>query len=66
MIVCPPFQKERNPNFANFKKGGDLKKIWGRGNQKGEKIFKIKGGDPTLQVKFRDRKGQKWGLSETN
>ena len=33
---------------------------------KGGKIFKMKGGDPTFQVEFRDKKGQKWGLSDTN
>ena len=45
--VFPPFQKGGgNPNFENFKKGGEPeKKFWGGGNQKGgERFSKIKGG----------------------
>ena len=38
--------------------------MWG--NQKGGEIFKMKGGNLIFRVEFRDRKGQKWGLSETN
>ena len=42
--MCPPFQKEENPNFGNFKKGGGPKiKIWDGGSQMGGKIFRNKG-----------------------
>ena len=48
--VFPLFQKGGNPNFENFKKGGEPeKKFWGGRNQKGGEIFsKIKGGNPTF------------------
>ena len=51
-IVCsPPFQKGGgNPNFENFKKGGEPeKKFRGGGNQKGgERFSKTKGGEPNF------------------
>ena len=39
------------------KRGEPEKIIWGGGNQ-GGKIFKMKGGNPTFQVEFRDEKGE--------
>ena len=45
----PPFQKGGNPNFENFKKGGNLKKKFGVEETKmGENIFKNKGGEPNF------------------
>ena len=41
------------------KRGEPEKKIWGEGNQKGGKIFKNKGGNPTFEAEFRYRKEQK-------
>ena len=66
--VSPPLSKGGNPNFENLKKGGGLEKIiWGGGKQKEGGVFQNKrGGNPTFQVEFRDTKGQKWILSETN
>ena len=50
-IVCfPPFQKGGDPNFEIFKKGGNLKKILGWGNQKEGKIFKNKGGTQLFKL----------------
>ena len=48
--VSPPLSKGGNPNFENFKKGGEPeKKFWGGGNQKGgERFSKIKGGGTQL------------------
>ena len=49
-IVCPPFQKEEgDPNFENFKKGGEPeKKFCGGGNKKGwERLPKTRG-NPTM------------------
>ena len=44
-VFPPPFQKGGgNPNFENFKKGGNLKKKFGVG----ERFSKIKGGNPTF------------------
>ena len=38
-----------------------IRSIWGVGNQKGGGgVFKMKGGNPTLQVEFRDKKGKNW------
>ena len=61
-IVCSiPLSKSGN------KGSGKLKKIfWVGKTKRGGKILKKKGGNPTLQVKFRDRKGQNWGLLEIN
>ena len=39
-------------------KRGNLEKIWGWGNQKGGKIFKMKEGNSTFQVELRDKKGK--------
>ena len=49
-----------NPNFENFKKGGEPEKKFGVGETKrgGERFSKNKGGDSTFYVEFRDRKGQ--------
>ena len=58
-IVCSPFQKVGNPNFENFKKDDNLKKI-GMGDSKKGGIFKDKAENSTFQVEFRERKGQQW------
>ena len=50
-IVCPPPLSKGggNPNFENFKKGGNLKKKFGVGETKrGGKIFKNKWGEPNF------------------
>ena len=48
-------------------KGEPEKKNWGWRNQKGEKDFQNeRRGNLTFKFKFRERLGQKWGLSETN
>ena len=57
--------KGGNTNFENFKKGGDMKKKLGWRKPGEEKDFQNERGKPTFQVEFRDKKGQKWGLSET-
>ena len=59
--MCAPFQRGGNPNFANFKKG-DLVV----GETKRGKDFQKQRGNPTFEVKFRDRKGKKWGRLEKN
>ena len=41
-----------------------MKKNWGEGNQKGGD-FQNERGNLTFQVESRDKKGQKWGLSDT-
>ena len=45
--VSPPF-KRGEAKIWKFQKGGNLKKFWDLGNQKGGKIFKNKGGNPTF------------------
>ena len=66
-IVCSPLFKRGNPNFENFKKGREPEKNFGWVKPKGGgKIFKRKGGNQAFQVEFRDKRGQKWGLSMTN
>ena len=59
-----PFQKEEGePNFENFKKGGEPeKKFCGGGKQKGVGKTSNLG----INLKFRDKKEQKRGLLETN
>ena len=42
-----------------------MKKKLGWRKPGGEKDFQNERGKPTFQVEFRDKKGQKWGLSET-
>ena len=45
LIVCSPLSKGGNPNFDNFKKGGNLKNDFGVGETKmGERFSKLKGG----------------------
>ena len=47
--VFPPLSKGGDPNFENFKKGGNLKKNFGVGETKREgNIFKNKGGEPNF------------------
>ena len=62
-LVCsPPFQKNGGTQILKFsKKGvGEPEKIfWGGGNQRGRKIFKKKGGNPTFKAELRDSKEQK-------
>ena len=50
-----------------MKGGGNLKKIFGvRETKRGRKDFQNERGDPAFQVEFRDKRGQRWGLSVTN
>ena len=56
-----------DPNFENFNKRGEPGKKIGVGEtKKGEKIFKVKGGEPNFKSNLGIQKGTKWGLSETN
>ena len=65
-MCSPPFKRGRDPNFENFRKGGKPKKNLGWRKPKGGKDFQNERGNPTFQAEFRDKKGQKWGLSKTN
>ena len=57
--VCPPLSNgSLDPNFENFKKG-ESEKNWSGGNQLEGGDFQKERGNPTFQVKFRDRKRQK-------
>ena len=62
--LFPPFKG--GTLILKVSKRGKLKKILGRRNQKGGEILSKRKGEPTFSIKFRDRKGQKWGLLETN
>ena len=66
-IVCSPLFKRGNQNFENFKKGREPEKKFRVGETKRErKDFQNERGDPAFQVEFRDKRGQRWGLSVTN
>ena len=59
--MCPPFQKEEgDPNFENFKKGGEPeKKFCGGGKQKGVgKTSKNKGGTQLCKLNLGIKKNK--------
>ena len=60
--MCPPSPpfKKGGPKLWKFQKGGGTWKKFVVGNPKGGTIFKMKEGNPTFQVEFRDKKGGKW------
>ena len=65
--MCPPPPFKKGDQILKMSKGGGPEKKFGQGETKrGEKNFKMKGGNPTVQVEYRDRNGQNWGLFETN
>ena len=63
-VCSPPFKRGGDPNFENFKKEGDLKKIWELEIPKGG-IFKIKGGTQLFKLNLGIKRIKR-GLSETN
>ena len=63
--------------FLDFQKGGTKilkiskgeepeKNLGWRKPEGGERFSKQNEGNPNFQVDFRDKKGRKWGLLETN
>ena len=58
--VFPSLSKGGYPNFENSKGGEPEKKFWSRGNEKGERFFKIKGGTQLCMLNLgieRNKKG---------
>ena len=51
-MCSPSFQKGGNPNFENFKKGGEPEKNFGMGETKrgGERFSKTRGGTQLFKL----------------
>ena len=59
--MCPP---RGGTQILKISERGEPEKKFGvEETKRGGKDFQNKRGNPTFQVEFRDRSGQKWGLS---
>ena len=64
LSVFPSFQKEGRTQILKISKRGVPEKKFGVGETKTGEDFQNERGNSTFQLKFRGRKGQKWGLLE--
>ena len=57
-IVCSPLSKGEEPKFWKFQEWGTWKKLLVEGNQKGDKIFKNKGGTQLFKLNLGIEKNE--------